>query len=222
MTSFLQVLKISHRAYYSKVMLVLFSVLILSTGQSALAQGCKGRPGLLISKQDNYVYLNGNICPGDGKKFVQFMNTSGNGYKLVRLNLTGGAGPDGVQIGRYLRHHGMTTWTDGREDVCSSACNRVFAGGVERIYSHANYIQTGKNPKQKYGLGYHHPNSGGDFHAAESWYQTGIVPYLREMLPAQAFQWIYKTDEENLTYQMVWLNGRQALELGIATSDKAP
>jgi hypothetical protein len=207
---------------YRSLILYMLSIAILFVGQSALAEGCNGRSGLLMSTQDNYVFLSGNICMGDGKRFVQFMDTAGKGYKIVRLNLTGGVGADAVQMGRYLRKHGLTTWTDGRQDVCSSACNRVFSGGLQRIYSHANYIQTGKNPKQKFGLGYHHPNSGGNFQAAEDWYQTGIVPYLKEMLPTQAFNWVYKTDEANLTYEMVWLSGRQALELGISTSDKAP
>ena len=150
------------------------------------------------------------------------MNTTGSRYKLVRLNLTGGSGKDAVQIGRYIRKHELTTWTDGRKDICASACNRIFAGGSQRIYSHADYIKTGKDSNQKFGLGYHHPNEAGNFRAAEGWYQTGIVPFLKEMLPAKAFNWVYQTDESNLTPNMVWLNGKQALELGIATSQKSP
>ena len=116
----------------------------------------------------------------------------------------------------------MTTWTDARQDKCASACNRVFAGGLQRIYSHANYITTGKNNNQHFGLGYHHPNVQGDFRAASSFYHQQIVPYLKETLPPKAFNWVVMTDENNLTYDMIWLNGQQALELGIATSNKAP
>jgi hypothetical protein len=175
-----------------------------------------------LTKQADYVYLQGRLCPGDGKRFIQYMSGPGKGVSMLRLNSGGGTGAEAVAIGRYVRANNMTTWTDGRQDKCASACNRIFVGGVRRIYSHANYIQTGKDPKQHFGLGYHHPNSNGDFLAAEDWYQKGIVPYLKEMLPVKAFNWIYKTDEGNLTPNMVWLNGAQALELGIATSSQPP
>jgi hypothetical protein len=188
--------------------------------QTAHANPCD-QP-IQLSKVDNYIYLQGRLCPGDGKKFIQYMSGPGKGVSLIRLSSGGGNGADAVEIGRYIRANKMTTWTDGRQDKCASACNRVFAGGVQRIYSHANYIQTGKIPKQQFGLGYHHPNVNGDFHAAEDWYQKGIVPYLKDMLPTKAFNWVYQTDVGNMTPNMVWLNGAQALELGVATSTQAP
>jgi hypothetical protein len=184
-------------------------------------EACKG-PGLKITPQDSYIYLSGNLCVGDGEKFVQYMSDSNQSYKIVRLNLTGGAGLEAVQIGHYIRNHNITTWTDAKSDICASACNRVFAGGLHRIYSHANYIQTGKNPQQHMGLGYHHPNINGDFQAAKGFYRQVIAPYLKEMLPPAAYDWVYQTDESNLTRNIIWLNGREALKLGIATSSKAP
>ena len=182
---------------------------------------CKS-PGLKITTQDGYIYLSGNLCPGDGEKFVQYISNSSQSYKVVRLNLTGGAGLEAVKIGHYLRDHNITTWTDAKSDICASACNRVFAGGSQRIYSHANYIQTGKNPQQHMGLGYHHPNTNGDFQAAKGFYRQVIAPYLKEMLPPAAYDWVYQVDEGNLTRNMIWLNGQEALKLGIATSIKAP
>jgi len=199
----------------------LISASILSIQALYASEACKG-PGLQIAPQDGYVYLSGNLCAGDGQKFVQYMSAASEPYQIVRLNLTGGAGIEAVKIGRYLRNHEITTWTDGKSDICASACNRVFAGGSQRIYSHANYIQTGKNPQQHLGLGYHHPNNKGDFLAADDFYLRVIAPYLKEMLPPAAYDWVYQTDQSNLTYQMIWLNGRQALELGIATSSQAP
>lgn len=53
---------------------------------------CKG-PGLKITPQDGYIYLSGNLCPGDGEKFVQYISNSSQSYKVVRLNLTGGGRP---------------------------------------------------------------------------------------------------------------------------------
>jgi hypothetical protein len=197
----------------------IFAFLLLGC-QTAYGNPCS-QP-IQLSKIDNYIYLQGHLCPGDGKKFIQYMSDAGKGISLIRLNSGGGNGADAVEIGRYLRANKMTTWTDARQDKCASACNRVFAGGVQRIYSHANYIQTGKNPKQQFGLGYHHPNVNGDFRAAEDWYQKGIVPYLKEMLPTKAFNWIYQTDVGNMTPSMLWLNGAQALDLGISTSNQAP
>ena len=199
---------------------VICALFLISLPAAHAANPCSDP--IRLSKQSTYVLLEGRLCPGDGKKFVQYMSGPGKGVSLIRLNSGGGSGADAVEIGRYIRANNLTTWTDGRQDKCASACNRVFAGGVRRIYSHANYIETGKNPKQQFGLGYHHPNVNGDFQAAEDWYQKGIVPYLKEMLPPKAFAWVYKTDEENLTPSMVWLNGARALELGIATSTQAP
>jgi hypothetical protein len=193
---------------------------LLINAHQALATNTCNRP-VELSKVDQYVFLQGHICPGDGKKFIQYMSETGKGIKLVRLNSGGGSGADAVEIGRYIRAQKITTWTDGHRDTCASACNRIFAGGVQRIYSNANDIQTGKNSKQRFGLGYHHPRSNGDFHAAEDWYQKGIVPYLREMLPPKASTWVIQTDEGNLTADMVWLNGTQALNLGISTSSEA-
>lgn len=182
---------------------------------------CKG-PGLHLSTQDDYVYLSGSLCANDGEKFVQYMSTAGQPYSIVRLNLTGGAGTEAVRIGHYLRDHAITTWVDADSDVCTSACNRVFAGGSQRIYSFADDITTGKNPHQRTGLGFHHPNVDGDFQAAESFYQDLIAPYLKEMLPPAGYDWVYQADESNLTYNMIWLNGGQALQLGIATESNPP
>ena len=207
----------------SKISLLIVVSMVMLFGSASLQAEttCKG-PGLGISIVRNYVLLQGNLCEGDGNKFIQFMSSSGKGLTLIRLNLRGGAGLEAVKIGKYIRGHGMTTWTDARQDLCASACNRVFAGGAQRIYSHSNYIATGKNRNQHFGLGYHHPNVQGDFQAASNFYNQKIVPYLKEMLPPKAFNWVLKTDENNLTYDMIWLNGQQALELGIATSLKAP
>ncbi|CAM3842920.1 hypothetical protein [Polynucleobacter arcticus] len=152
------------------------------------------------------------------------MSTIGKPKKIVRLNLTGGAGLEAVKIGRYLRNHNITTWTDAKSDICASACNRVFAGCTERIYSSADHIQTGKNLEnhKKNGLGYHHPNINGDFQAAHKSNRTVIAPYMKEMLPPSAYQWVHQADESNFTRNLIWLNGREALELGISTSNKAP
>jgi len=182
---------------------------------------CTG-PGLQISTHDRDVELSGSLCADDGEKFIHYMSTAGAPSAIVRLNMTGGLGLEAVKIGHYLRDHAITTWVDGRSDQCSSACNRVFAGGSQRIYSHAGYIHTGKNPQQHTGLGYHHPNDDGDFDASDGFYRGVIAPYLKEMLPPAGYDWVYRTDESNLTYDMIWLNGAQALELGIATSDSSP
>ena len=188
----------------------------------ALAENnCKG-PGIALSNENGYVYLQGSICPGDGAKFINYMKRAGSDIRFVRLNNTGGLGVEAVKIGRYIRNHGLSTWTDGREDVCASACNRIFAGGNDRIYSHAKWITTGKNQNIFNGLGYHYPRVGDIRDLNNPFYRSVIAPYLTEMLPAQAAEWVIETDEGNLTGQMVWLNGTEALQLGIATSLKIP
>lgn len=182
---------------------------------------CKGQ-GIALSKVNGYLYLQGSICPGDGERFINYMAQKGYGIHLVRLNNTGGRGVDAIQIGRYIRSHGMSTWTDGREDVCASACNRIFAGGNERIYSHAKWIETGKNKNIFNGLGYHYPRVGDVRDLSNPFYRNVIAPYLTEMLPQRASDWVIQTDEGNLTGEMVWLNGSEALQIGIATSLKIP
>jgi len=183
---------------------------------------CEKGPGLQISTQASYVYVTGNICPNVGSDFVQYMSTVGQAYHIVRLNIRGGVGEEAVKMGRYLRDHAITTWVDANVDKCTSACNRVFIGGARRIYSNADDIKTGKDPQQHTGLGFHHPNQGGDFQGADGFYRSVIAPYLKEMLPPAGYDWVFQADESNLTYNMIWLNGVQALDLGIATSKTPP
>jgi hypothetical protein len=182
--------------------------------------------GLQIDFREKYIYVSGKIMPGDGAKFAEKLDKANVQCQVIRLNSSGGLGVDAVQIGTYIRDHQMTTWTDGSLDTCSSACNRIFAGGLNRIYSNAKFIQTGKISRSRgevlHGLGYHHPNKNGDFAAAEPHYQRNIVPFLKAMLPPKAFDWVYSADQSNLTHDMIWLNGDKALELGISTSDQAP
>jgi len=182
--------------------------------------------GLQIDFREEYIYVSGKIIPGDGAKFAQKLDKANVQCQVIRLNSGGGSGVDAVQIGTYIRNHHMTTWTDGLQDKCASACNRIFAGGLNRIYSNAEFIQTGKIAKIKgtvlHGLGYHHPNINGDFAEAAQHYQMNILPFLKAMLPPKAFDWVKSTDQSNLTYDMIWLNGDKALELGISTSDQAP
>lgn len=202
-----------------------FALFVAVCGDLRAAEVNPGE-GLSIEFREKYVYLQGHIRAGDGARFIKKMRSANVQCPLVRLNSGGGAGVEAVEIGTYIRQHGMTTWTDGVEDQCASACNRIFAGGLNRVYSNAQMISTGKREKVKgeklHGLGFHHPNQGGDFQAAASHYHKNIVPYLRSMLAREAFDWVYETDKSNLTFNMVWLNGDQALALGIATTDQVP
>jgi len=196
--------------------------LVFSQGEPAIAQNNCNGPGIALSDKKSYIYLQGSICPGDGNKFISYMKLKGSRIRWVRLNNTGGRGVDAIQIGHYIRNNGMSTWTDGREDVCASACDRIFAGGNNRIYSHAKWIKTGKDPSNFYGLGYHYPRTDGIRDLGNPYYRSVIAPYLTTMLPPRAARWIIQTDEGNLTGDLVWLNGSEALQLGIATSLKIP
>ena len=204
---------------------LLFAMLGAMCSVLYASEGAPGE-GLTITFRDKYVYVQGSILRGDGAKFVQRMQNADVQCPLVRLNSGGGSGVDAVEIGTYIRRHRLATWTDGLEDKCASACNRIFAGGIIRIYSNAQWIPTGKHKKLRegmlHGLGYHHPRHNGDFQAAAPHYRANIVPYLKAMLPPEAFDWVYDTDTHNLTPDMVWLNGDKALELGIATTDQVP
>ena len=188
------------------------------------AQSACASPMKLVVK-DAYVYMTGGICEGDADKFIQYMQGKGQAYKVLRLNNTGGRDSDAIKIGHYLRTNKLTTWTDGKLDVCEGACNRVCAGGFKRHYSRADNILTGKNASSRHGLGYHFPGSNKTKDSKDlkdPYYEQTIVPYLKEMLPAAAVAWIVKTDAGNATDSMVWLNGNRATRLGIATESQTP
>ena len=203
------------------VIWIVFSCLLSISSKDVLADtGCTVPMKLAI--KDSYVYMTGGICEGDGDKFIQFMQGKGRAYKVIRLNNTGLRVLDAIKIGRYLRANKLTTWTDGKQDVCASACNRVFAGGFKRVYSRADNILTGKNVSSRRGLGYHFPDATGAKDSKDPFYEQNILPYLKEMLPAAAVTWIVKTDEGNPTENMVWLNGNRAIRLGIATDSQSP
>jgi len=198
-------------------------VLLLAAAHATKASASQSCPedSMRLSKQPGYVLLEGHFCRGDGVKFVNYMASTGNGYSILRLNSGGGSGEEAVEIGRYIRAHAITTWTDGSRDRCASACNRVFAAGTKRIYSNADDIPSGKTQARR-GLGFHHPNSNGDFQKAIPFYQQTIAPYIRQMLPPAAARWVIETDEGNLTHDMFWLNGLDAVRLGISTENKSP
>ena len=194
---------------------------------SALGAQSLFSTGLQIEFREGYCYLFGHINIGDAQRFVQTLENNQSTCNVIRLNSRGGAGRDAMEIGTYIRNHRITTWTDGLHDKCASACNRVFAGGVNRIYSNANEIVTGKIlnsqvGQKRRGLGYHHPKLGGDFGAADAYFHHTIIPYLKAMLPPKAADWIYQAENSNWTGDLIWLNGDMALELGISTSDQIP
>ncbi len=195
---------------------------LLSLGHTAVLADTACTVPMKLAIKDSYVYMTGGICEGDSDKFIQFMQGKGQPYKVLRLNNMGGLGLDAIKMGRYLRANKLTTWTDGKQDVCSSGCNRVFAGGLKRVYSRADNIMTGKNVSSRRGLGYHLPNANGARDSQDMFYEQNIIPYLKEMLPAAAVAWIVKTDEGNPTENMVWLNGNRAIRLGIATDSQSP
>ena len=194
---------------------------------SALGAQTLFSTGLQIEFREGYCYLFRRINIGDAQRFVQTLENSPSKCNVIRLNSFGGSGLDAMEIGTYIRNHRITTWTDGLHDKCTSACNRIFAGGVNRIYSNAKGIVTGKTPNnqvgQKWrGLGYHHPKLGGDFGDADAIFHHTVIPYLRAMLPPKAADWIYQADASNWTDNVIWLNGDTALELGISTSEQIP
>lgn len=216
-------MKLRHRPIGLQLLTVLlaFFLAAVSVDKAGAAQSCPEH-ALRLSNQVGYVLLEGHFCKGDGAKFANYMASTGGGYSVLRLNSGGGIGEEAVEIGHYVRSHEITTWTDGKQDRCASACNRVFAAGTKRIYSNAENIITGKSQLQRQGLGFHHPNSGGDFQKAAPFYHRIIAPYISQMLPPPAARWVIETDEGNLTRDMVWLNGQDALRLGIATDNKSP
>lgn len=182
-----------------------------------------GRGGISLSIESPFILLKGSICPGDEDKFRKLLKTIDPGVHTVKLVSGGGNGGAAEAIGKLLRSHKFNTYVDGAVDRCASACTNIFAAGVQRFYSGAQDIATGKEARR--GLGYHYLDAR---HVDESdaqkdrKFNATAVPYLRQMLPASAADAAIALMRGNRTTQMIWLNGEEALRSGIATSLDVP
>ena len=185
-----------------------------------------GKGGLSFSVDGKFLHMSGGICPYDGRKFKAFLSTVDPAVRVIKLKVDGGNGPGAMAVGKLIREGGFDTFVDARTDVCASACTHLFAAGNKRFYVGARdglfHVSYGKGGS---GLGYHYPNAShtnADTAETDRYFESKIVPYLQNMLPAEAAQTVANLMSGNRTTKMTWLGAKQAHASGIATSLDLP
>lgn len=183
----------------------------------------KGEGGIKLSVTDRFILLQGSICPGDDKRFKAFLTTVSPSIRLIKLASGGGNGGAAQAMGVMIREAGYNTYVDATRDRCASACTHIFAAGVERFYAGSAEIKTGR--EGRVGLGYHYLNSRRPDQTDEqkdNIFNATAAVYLKKMLAPAAVAAVTALMSENRTTQMTWLNGKEALQVGIATSLATP
>ncbi len=86
---------------------------------------------LEFAEDDDLITITGQIAPGDGDRFVAWLEQTRPQATQVALDSSGGSVSDALAIGRSIRSLRLsTTIRDGA--VCLSACPYVLAGGDPR------------------------------------------------------------------------------------------
>lgn len=185
--------------------------------RNAVAADC-----LKFSQQGKLLVLKGKVCPGDDLRFATFLKSTVLVAHTVKLQSGGGNGPAALAIGKVIRQRGFDTFVDASSDKCASACTHIFAAGVRRYYPGSSTIVTGLSAKR--GLGYHLLDC--RHHETDAVrvrkFKAMIVPYLKEMLPPAAANEDIKLELADRICKVTWLNGDQALRVGIATDLTPP
>ena len=172
-------------------------------------------PALEMSRSGDRIILSGRIRVNDDNEFTRFIEANP-GAKLAVLNSNGGSVNSAIEIARYFRSHGMSTYVDGRSGHCESACTILFGGGVQRYYVNTQGMASGVQGSSGTGLGFHQATTSlsqqpGGFSGAGTamvigaYYEMGIgnASTLADRAPPNK---IYR------------LSGEEALKLGIATA----
>ncbi len=195
-----------------------------NTPQGFSATVCvKGDAGIRLSLTDQFILLEGGICPGDEVKFKAFMATVPPGLRLVKLSSGGGNVRAATRIGAIIRERGFDTLVDATQNRCASACTFIFAAGIARFYAGGSAIKTGLSGRR--GLGYHYLNSRRTDQTDEEKdrrFDASVPKYLAQMMVPSGAQLITTLMQENRTTKMTWLNGEEALNAGVATSLSSP
>lgn len=83
--------------------------------------------------------LTGEIAPGDGTRFADWLEAAAEPPAKVLLHSPGGSVNDALEIGAVLRTAGLNTEI-APGDICLSACPYVLMAGVERQVSAQGYV----------------------------------------------------------------------------------
>jgi hypothetical protein len=104
-------------------------LLILCAGGAPRAATFDARP---MSEDSSLIVVQGNLEPGDEKKFIDVALSTSNA--VVVLNSNGGSLVAGIEIGKAIRLKGFTTLVPS-DAQCASACASAWLGGRVRAMS---------------------------------------------------------------------------------------
>ena len=188
----------------------LFALAVL-TVTGAGARACE------MSIAGKELWLRGHIVSGDQIKFRELIDNAGPGrVASVHLDSPGGDIYSAGEIARLIRTAGLSTVVDASRHMCASSCTIIFAGGVKRVYLHAERVgglTTGRGFK---GLGFHEgAYSGSVGPGSFSGEATALMVALYQELgvPSAA-----ELVDHAPPYAIWGLSGQMAMELGIATT----
>lgn len=161
------------------------------------------------------LWLRGHIVSGDEIKFHELIDNVRPGrITAVHLDSPGGDIYSAGEIARQIRTAGLSTVVDASRHMCASSCTIIFAGGVKRIYLHAERVGGLSSGRGFKGLGFHegaYSGSGGSV----SGEATGLMVALYQELGVPNAADLVDHAPPNAIYG---LSGPMALQLGIATT----
>lgn len=163
------------------------------------------------------LWLRGHIVSGDQFRFHDLVDGAGPGRILtVHLDSPGGDIYSAGEIARQIRTASLSTVVDASQNMCASSCTIIFAGGVRRIYLHADRVGGLSNGHGFKGLGFHEgaytgQSGAGSFSSAAT---SLMVALYQELGVPSAASLVDHAPPEAI----YGLSGPMALRLGIATS----
>lgn len=169
-----------------------------------------------LSDEGGAATLSGRIDVGDDEVFKAFLaQRRATPIKVLHLSSRGGLISASFSIARQIRAAHIATSVDATSVVCDSSCTLVFAGGVQRYYTHGEQIFEGFTSMT--GLGFHTAHVKGNgfdksskSEAGTEWmrafYREMGQPRAAELMDQAAFNTVFRP------------NGKTALALRIATS----
>ena len=143
--------------------------------------------------RENDILIEGEINPGDARKFERVVRGIGRRVGTVVLRSPGGSVPDAMAIGRLVRqlmletdgpgfsgeNEGATCQPEGGHPntvcVCASACFLIYAGGFPRDVSYVLLHRPFVDPSVNAGMGYDQSM------LLASQARKEVAEYLREM-----------------------------------------
>jgi hypothetical protein len=92
---------------------------------------CKN--GTINEVRCGFIYINGEIKDGDGKKFLDVAASAIGKTDYLYLTSPGGSFEDGMEIAKYVHQHNFRTGVVA-DHICTSMCAIIWLAGNQRTY----------------------------------------------------------------------------------------